>query len=207
EKNIPVNYETDFNDSSEKNILPETTSLVSSQFLSNQNISDAEENSQYDNSSDTSKDNDDLHQLAMDEFHWFCNDLQNLLEENDPILDQSICKFVKVYIQHRSIQDTHIWPAISSFFQTCNWNAGRVNGKSYQRGGKRIKVQVTAAARRRKGPNHGLKKLQQGRPSSSTYNNIYETETQEDPSRFIMPSRKKWQKRQAHDFQQALKEN
>ncbi|CAG8704983.1 13313_t:CDS:1, partial [Dentiscutata heterogama] len=47
---------------------------------------------------------------------------------------------------HRSAQNTYILPALASFFHTCNWNAGQVNGKINQRGGKRIRVQVTATS-------------------------------------------------------------
>ncbi|CAG8441842.1 117_t:CDS:2 [Dentiscutata heterogama] len=59
-------------------------------------------------SSILNKDNNDLHQSAMNEFQWFCNDLKSLLNENDSTLDKSICKFIKVYKQHYLLKDTYI---------------------------------------------------------------------------------------------------
>ncbi|CAG8573181.1 2028_t:CDS:2, partial [Dentiscutata heterogama] len=156
--------------------------------------------------SDASENEDNLYQSAINEFQWFYHDLEDLLKENDPALNKSVLKFVKFYKQRRCLQDTHIRPSISSFFQSCNWNEGRVNGNSHQRGGKRIRVQVTAAARRRKRSSRGLKKVRQRRPKNSTYNE-HKNETQEDPHRFIIPPQKKRQTKRAHDLQQALKEN
>ncbi|RIB04308.1 hypothetical protein C2G38_2048536 [Gigaspora rosea] len=79
-------------------------------------------------------------------------------------------------------------PAVASFFETCDWNTSRVNNNGYQRGGNRIKVQVAATSRCKKESTHELKKIPQGRPKKDKENNTYETEQQEEPSRFIMPA-------------------
>ncbi|RIB03620.1 hypothetical protein C2G38_2049119 [Gigaspora rosea] len=148
----------------------------------------------------------DLHQLAINELHWFSNDLESLLKEGDTALDKCVFKFVKIYKKRRFMKDTHICPAITSFLETCDWNAGRVNGNTYQRGSKRIKVQVSAAAKRKEGTTRTLNKISQGRPPKEKENNIHETESQEKPSRFIMPARsKRTRKKCPHDLNQALK--
>ncbi|CAG8842210.1 21837_t:CDS:2, partial [Gigaspora margarita] len=128
-----------------ENILPESLAFVSVQFLINEVISEAE--SVYDNNSSdeesrgndstdsntsNNEDEEGLHQLTIDEFRWFYNDLESLLEKNDSTFDKSIQKFVNAYKKRHLVQDTHIYPAIASFFQTCDWNEKRVNGKSYQ---------------------------------------------------------------------------
>ena len=130
--------------------------------------------------------------------------MESLFKEKDPALDKSICKFVRSYKKHRSAQDTHIRLAVASFLETCDWNAGRVNGNIYQRGGKRIKVQVAAATRRKKGSTRELKKMPQGRPKKNRENYSHEIE---EPNRFILPARsKRTRVKRPHDLQQALKE-
>ncbi|CAG8848204.1 36146_t:CDS:2, partial [Gigaspora margarita] len=118
-----------------ENILPESLAFVSIQSLINEVISEAE--SVYDNNSSdkesrgndstdsntsNNKDEEGLHQLTIDD----------LLEKNNSTFDKSIRKFVNAYKKRRLVQDTHIYLAIASFFQTCDWNEKRVNGKSYQ---------------------------------------------------------------------------
>ncbi|CAG8743187.1 7374_t:CDS:2, partial [Ambispora leptoticha] len=73
--NYSMGCETEFNNSNKENIEP--ISLISSHQDSN------------DNNSDTSE-NNNLHQSALNEFQWFCHDLEKLLEENDPVLDKSV---------------------------------------------------------------------------------------------------------------------
>ncbi|RIB20332.1 hypothetical protein C2G38_2179559 [Gigaspora rosea] len=189
-------HKNDYNNSNDRGTLSKSMSLVP---LSESDIDD------YNN--DESKSDTELHQSSIDELRWFSNDLESLLKEGDTALDRSVFKFVKIYKKHRSIQDTHLRPAITSFLETCDWNTQQVNGNAYQRGGKKIKVQVTAAARRKKGSTHTLNKIPQGRPKENRNNCTYETEYQEKPDRFIMPARSKRQyKKCPHDLNQALKE-
>ncbi|RIB16276.1 hypothetical protein C2G38_2038702 [Gigaspora rosea] len=162
-----------------------------------------------DNNYDSESESDtDLHQSAINKLRWFSNDLESLFKEGDTALDKSVFKFVKIYKKRRFMQNTHIRPAITSFLETCNWNAGRVNGNTYQRGGKRIKVQVAAAARCKEGSTRTLNKILQGRPpKENKENNMHKTKSQEEPSRFIMPARSKRRcKKCPHDLNQALKE-
>ncbi|CAG8698648.1 9261_t:CDS:2, partial [Scutellospora calospora] len=69
-------------------------------------------------------------EIAIEKLRWFCNDLENLLKQDDHALNNSVQ----------------------------NWDAGRVNSKINQRGGKRIHVQVAAASRCRVGLSRELKK-------------------------------------------------
>ena len=109
------------------------------------------------------------------------------MRHNDPTLNNSVRRFVKLYKRHRLIQDTYVRPAVTSFLQTCDKDAGRVNNNGYRRGGKRIRVQVTSALRRRKGLSRGLRKVQQERPKKNLLINKAKVE---ELDRFIMPSRK-----------------
>ncbi|CAG8808792.1 42693_t:CDS:2, partial [Gigaspora margarita] len=142
-------------------------------------ISDVDNNESNNNNSYIN-DTDD-NENAIDKLHWFYNDLENLLEQNDHALNS----------------------AVASFLQTCGWEAGRVNGSIYKRGGKKIRVQVAAASRRKVGLNRGLNKVRQGRPRNNSKVN---TEMQE-PNRSIMPARKRCVKKRPHNLYQALKEN
>ena len=81
------------------------------------------------------------------------------MRHNDPALNNSVRRFVKLYKRHQLIQDTYVRPAVTSFLQTCDKDAGRVNNNSYRRGGKRIRVQVTSALRRRKGLSYEFRKV------------------------------------------------
>ncbi|CAG8853111.1 5864_t:CDS:1, partial [Gigaspora margarita] len=154
---INKGYKNNFqNFDDKKNILPKSSAFVSVQSLINKVISKAK--SVYNNysSNKKSKGNDStdrntsnikdegLHQLTIDEFQWFYNDLERLLKKNDPIFDKSIQKFVNTYKKCYLVQDTHIYLPIGFFFQICDWNAKHINSKSYQHGSKRIRVQVAS---------------------------------------------------------------
>ncbi|RIB01468.1 hypothetical protein C2G38_2230722 [Gigaspora rosea] len=131
-------HKNDYNNSNSR------STLFKFMFLVPLNKSDIE-NYMYNN--DKSESDTDLHQLAINELRWFSNDLESLLKESDTVLDKSVFKFVKIYKKHCSMQDTHVHLAITSFLETCDWNAEQVNGNTHQRGGKKIKVQVAVAAR------------------------------------------------------------
>ncbi|CAG8857291.1 16380_t:CDS:1, partial [Gigaspora margarita] len=78
----------------------------------------------------------------------------------------------------------------------------RVNGKSYQRGGKRIRVQVASSARRKKSSKK-QKKLEQENQAQVT--DVYKNK---EPTRYIMPARsKRMQKKCPHNLNKALIEN
>ncbi|CAG8748347.1 725_t:CDS:1, partial [Dentiscutata heterogama] len=106
---------------------------------------------------------------------------------------------------HQYTQNTYILPALASFFHTCDWNAGRVNSKINQQGGKRIRVQVTATSRHRVGLSHGLRKVRQGRPRKNTQ--VNDTETTQKLNHSIMPTRKSHLKKRSYNLNWALKEN
>ncbi|CAG8655040.1 2246_t:CDS:2, partial [Dentiscutata heterogama] len=48
-------------------------------------------------------DNNNDSESVISEFQWFCHDIENLLKENDPILNNTV----------------------ASFLQSCNWDAGQ----------------------------------------------------------------------------------
>ncbi|RIB11514.1 hypothetical protein C2G38_2203229 [Gigaspora rosea] len=174
-----------------ENILPESSACVSVQSLINEDISDAE--SAYDNysSDEESRSNDSID-----------GNTKVLLEKNDSTFDKSIRKFVNAYKKCRLVQDTHIYSAIASFLQTCDWNTKRVNGKSYQRSGKRIRDQVTSSARRKKSSKK-QKKLEQENQAQDT--DEYKSK---EPTRYIMPARsKRLQKKRSHNLNKALIES
>ncbi|RIB05092.1 hypothetical protein C2G38_2220629, partial [Gigaspora rosea] len=141
-------------------------------------------NDDSDNDTGGSNINDDGKEDAIDKLRWFYNDLENLLEQNDHALNSGVQKFVKVYKQHRNMQNTYILPAVALFLQTCGWEASWVNGSIFKQGGKKIRVQVAAASRHKVGLNRGLNKVHQGRPINNSKVN---TEMQE-PNRSIMPA-------------------
>ncbi|CAG8854462.1 9231_t:CDS:1, partial [Gigaspora margarita] len=124
----------------------------------------------------------------------------NLIKDDDPVFNKSVRKFIKAYKKRRLIQDTHIRPAITSFFQTCDGKADRVNGNSHQCGSKRIKVQVAAVARRKGTSNKGRKKLQ-GKPRTGS-------QEIKELNCFVMPARSKRQEtKRSHNLSKALEEN
>lgn len=153
------------------NIHPGSSAIDSSQFLNNEDInsnSGDESSNEMDDSDDNSETDENLHQLTINELRWFCNDIENLIGEDDPTLHKSVRKFIKAYKKRRLMQDIHVRPAITSFFQTCEWNAKRANNNGYQRGGKRIKVQVASVARRKGTLSKGRRKMRQGKPRKNS---------------------------------------
>ncbi|CAG8673336.1 19484_t:CDS:2 [Gigaspora margarita] len=139
-----------------------------------------------------------------DKLRWFYNDLEDLLKQNVPELDNSVQRFVKLYKKHRSKKDTYVLPSVVSFFQTCDRDAGRIMGNNRRPGGKRIRVQVTATSRRREGSKHGIKKIRQGRPKKRSQSNDAKIQ---EVDRFNMPTRKRHHKKSAHNLSKALSEN
>ncbi|CAG8841984.1 33157_t:CDS:2, partial [Gigaspora margarita] len=152
------------------NIHPGSSAIDSSQFLNNEDInsnsgdessnemdinsnSGDESSNEMDDSDDNSETDENLHQLTINELRWFCNDIENLIGEDDPALHKSVRKFIKAYKKRRLMQDTHVRPAITSFFQTCEWNAKRANNNGYQRGGTLSK---------------GRRKMRQGKPRKNS---------------------------------------
>ncbi|RIB25282.1 hypothetical protein C2G38_2166260 [Gigaspora rosea] len=114
------NY-NEYNNLGNKNILPESVPFS----LLNDSENDAEG---YNNKDENDL---DLHQLAINELYWLSRDLESLLEKKDPALDKGVCKFVESYKKRCSVQNTHICPAVASFLETCNCNAGQVNSNVY----------------------------------------------------------------------------
>ncbi|RIB13331.1 hypothetical protein C2G38_2198158 [Gigaspora rosea] len=112
------NTNCDFNDYDKENMHPGI----------NESVNESSINESSDNNDD-SEDDENLNQLTANEFCWFYNDIENLIKEDDPAFNKSVCKFIKAYKKHRLIQDTHTRPAIASFFQTCDWKSDRVNGR------------------------------------------------------------------------------
>ncbi|CAG8768319.1 4682_t:CDS:2, partial [Dentiscutata heterogama] len=137
-----------------ENILPGSLAFTSSQSSINKTVYKAENN-------DDINSNDGDNEAGE----------ESLFEESDPALDKSIRKFVSAYKKRRLVQDTHVRPAISSFFQTCDWNAKRTNGNSYQRGGKKIRVQVASTARRKELSSKGQKRMRKRDPTQDTIGN------------------------------------
>ncbi|CAG8575350.1 10310_t:CDS:2 [Scutellospora calospora] len=141
------------------------------------------------NDSNDSENDENLNQLTVNEFRWFYNDIENLIKENNPTFNKSVHKFIKAYKKCRLIQDTHIRPAIASFFQTCDWKENRVNSNSHQHGSKRIKVQVASVARRKGTASKGQKKLQ-GKPRTSSQETTHDIK---ELNYYIMPARSRRQ--------------
>ncbi|RIB15089.1 hypothetical protein C2G38_2193248 [Gigaspora rosea] len=183
------NTNCDFNDYDKENMHPGSSAMSPSQFLNNENTADtinesinksinesANESSVNESSdnNDDSENDENLNQLTVNEFRWFYNDIENLIKEDDPAFNKSVRKFIKAYIKHCLIQDTHTRSAIASFFQTCDWKSDRVNGNSHQRCSKRVKVQVAAVAKRKGTSNKGQKKLQ-GKPRTGSQEITHDT--------------------------------
>ncbi|RIB15659.1 hypothetical protein C2G38_2191891 [Gigaspora rosea] len=183
--------ENNYNDISDKND-------------SGNNINDNDDISSDSDSATENNGNDDSESI-ISKFQWFCHDIENLLKENDPTLNNSVRKFVKIYKLHRSKKDSYVRPAIASFLQSCNWDAGQVHGSKYHVEGKRIRVQI-AASSRRKCPNCSLKRMHQRRPRKSRKKLVDNIEEQRI-DQFVIPVRSKRQKKWPHDLQQAILEN
>ncbi|CAG8444757.1 2801_t:CDS:2 [Dentiscutata heterogama] len=123
--------------------------------------------------------NDDNNENIIDKIRWFYNNLEGLLKQNNHALNSGVQKFVEIYKQHRSAQNTY--------------------------GGKRIRVQVTATSRRRVSLSHELRKVHQGSPRKNTQTN--DTETTQKLNRSIMPAQKRHPKKRSYNLNWALKEN
>ncbi|RIB17542.1 hypothetical protein C2G38_2187037 [Gigaspora rosea] len=119
------------------------------------------------------------------------NNDETPLEKNDPALNNSVHKFVKSYKRRREMQDTYVCPAVTSFLHACDEDTGQNDSKNYHRCGKRIRVQVTAASRRKQGSTRILKEAHQENQSNNSQ--INKAAIQE-LDYFIMPARKKCQK-------------
>ncbi|CAG8808726.1 28803_t:CDS:2 [Gigaspora margarita] len=129
--NINTDESDRFDSSDDENIftLPESSNAIDSNDDSNDSA----------NNNDNIGDNDynaNDGKSAIDKLCWFCNDLENLLKQNDSALNNS-AQSLSSPINNIEICKTPI--------------------KKYWCCGKKIRVQITAASRR-KGISHSLKK-------------------------------------------------
>ncbi|CAG8623725.1 24763_t:CDS:2 [Gigaspora margarita] len=101
------NTNCNFNDYNKENILFVFLAISPFQFLNNE-------------TANANIVNDSVNESINEIVNKSANESKNLIKEDNPVFNKSVCKFIKAYKKCCLIHDMHIHPAIASFFQTCD---------------------------------------------------------------------------------------